>query len=118
MTCHQLCPLSTRKSTKRKADSPRSPMPYRPGKLVGCTRMPVERGNFIDVPPGNFRVRASYHAWNDCAFQIAPRTSARAGSKPLLVAFSRTRKREPTPSGDANGIDLIHSLIPELSTNQ
>ena len=41
--CHHACPAAARASTQATASGPRSPMPYRPGRLVGCSRTPDER---------------------------------------------------------------------------
>jgi hypothetical protein len=42
--CHQVCPTATRKSTKRYASTPTSPMPYGLGRDVGCRIYPLRRG--------------------------------------------------------------------------
>src|SRR3989304_1168774 len=41
--CHQLWPAAARKSTKARAEEPRSPPPWGPGSEVMCSRRPLAR---------------------------------------------------------------------------
>lgn len=43
LTCHSCMPLAASQSTKAKASAPISPMPYLPGRLVGCRMTPARR---------------------------------------------------------------------------
>ncbi len=42
-----VCCVRSKKSMKVRASNPKSPIPYLPGKDVGCTNVPQERGNLM-----------------------------------------------------------------------
>src|SRR5579862_1559456 len=48
-TCHNPCRADARKSRNSYAPGPKSPIPPREGNEIGCSRIPVERGNDIST---------------------------------------------------------------------
>ena len=46
--CQIFNPDAARKSMNRSASAPSSPMPFGPGREVGCSRTPDARGNMIE----------------------------------------------------------------------
>src|SRR5439155_17653398 len=43
--CHHICRMAASVSTQRYVVGPRSPTPNGPGRLVGCSRTPADRGS-------------------------------------------------------------------------
>src|SRR4030095_3315507 len=83
MTCQNDWPAAARKSTNRRASSPKSPMPNGPGRDVGCKRKPVERADLTG-----------------CA------AAARAGG-----GVAPARCRAPPRGADAGVVQIRHEAL-------